>query len=81
MQDYLMRALKDDVGVLDFINVIRVITGKSMLHSGVCGEEHHGAKKKQAKLNKELEIDSEEDEVENEDVEVEEIIASYISKG
>ncbi len=79
MQDYLMRALKDDVGVLDFINVIRVITGKSMLHSGVCGEEHHGAQKKRDRLLKE-ESESEEDE-QNEDVEVEEIIASYIQKG
>lgn len=75
-----MRALKDDVGVLDFINVIRVITGKSLLHNGVSGEEHHGAQKKRARILKEESESWAEENEPNEDVEIDEIIGSYMRK-
>jgi len=82
MQDYLMRALNDDVDTLDLINVIRVITGKRMIHHGVSGEEHHGTKKMKARLKEEseLEIELEENEP-NEEVEIDEILTMYMQKG
>lgn len=88
MEEYLVRALKDDVGVLQLINVVRIIIGKSMIHNGVSGEEHHGAMKVAARLSKESSavtkiIDdslSLEDVEVDEDVEIDEIISSYLKK-
>jgi hypothetical protein len=84
MQDYLMRALQDDIGVLKFINVIRVITGRSIIHNGVDGEEHYSSVRKRERIAlessvEEIELESEE-ENENEEVEIDDIISSYVKK-
>lgn len=78
MEDYLIRALHDDVGVLQLINVIRIGLGKCMLHNGVDGEEHHGAKKKKARIEAELELSAEIEE--SEEVVIDDIIASHLKK-
>lgn len=77
MQDYLMRALGDDISPSKLMNVIRIITGKSIIVNGVSGEENHFAQ--EAKAKKALEVEPEENEVE-ESVEIDEILSSYIKK-
>lgn len=78
MEKYLIRALEDDIGVLQLINVIRISLGKEMLHTGADGEDHHLSKKKQLRLQAELEIETEPEE--NEELEIDEIVASFINK-
>lgn len=83
MQDYLIRALQDDIGDLNLINVIRVLTGKSVIEKGVSGYEHHSSVKKRAKeLRIQIDdLDDEEDFVKDEeDVEIDEILSSYLKK-
>lgn len=78
LEDYLVRALKDDIGILKFMNVIRVITGKSIIHNGVDGDEHFKAVKRLAEIkNSELEL---ENDVDDEEVEINDIISSYLQK-
>src|ERR1700748_3748496 len=80
MQQYLTRALKDDVSDSDLMNVIRIILHKPITKQGVEGEDHYKAiqKKHKDSLNKyfPVEIEHESNEI-NEDEELEEIIASY----
>lgn len=79
MQDYLMRALNDDIGDFQLINVIRIICGQQMLHNGAAGEDHHLAKKMRARqaAERKIEIVPEENEISEED-QLEEIYSSLI---
>ena len=78
MEEYLLKALKEDITDTQFMNVIRIILGKNITHTGADGENHYKtiAKKKQMENLNNLSEEEIESEI-NEDQEIEEIAGLF----
>lgn len=77
MQEYLTRALKNDVSDSDLMNVIRIILNKPITKQGAEGEKHYAsvAKREKDAVNKYFPVEVEEEV--SEEQEVEEIVSTY----
>jgi hypothetical protein len=79
---YFQKALREDLPIGDFLNVIRICLQKTPTHNGVDGDCHYASVAKLARQNNaskfpDIEATNETDEED----ELQEIAAAYSSKG